>query len=292
MPPPRRTVVTPTAPGPTGGLVAQTPVGPRLPFRTVNKGDILARFSLFVWGFSGAGKTYLARTAVESDITSPILVCVCDRGHLTLKDRIDGDKMVVTLTPDFADFNPIYDFLKRGQHPFKTVMIDNITELHRRTLVQRADVASQGKSRTAFEFTMQDFGVVRNQVLALVSTFVLDLNMNVVVTALAMESQDDSTGTVRLSPDIPGKLGHEIPGFFDFVGYLSVQTPTAKDRREAEREGKEVHPVRHLQLTQTSRIQDARNRAGVLGDFMINPTLPQIAAAVTKFNQQQGAQNV
>lgn len=273
--------LTPAKPAAAVAPGRPTAAPSRFPFATIASNTLTTRFTAFIYGFSGSGKTYLARTVLEDIRMYPALVCICDRGDLTLRDIVDDEKLVVTNTRSFGDFNPIFEYLKSRNNVFKTVIVDNLSELHRSGLIDQAKRSSQNKdSRTGHEFTQQDYGVVRNQLLGLVSNFALELNINVIFTALASSSVDQITGVTSIEPNLSGKLAHEVPGYCDVVGYLSVKTPTLREQKEGR-----VEPVRTLQVTQSSNVQTARNRGGKLGQEMQNPTLSRIFSAMVGSSQ-------
>lgn len=256
---------------------AQKSVTPtnKYPFATVSSGDIPDRVTGFIYGPSGSGKTFMVRSAVEDPDMFPILVCSCDSGELTLRDLIDDDKLVVTQT-GLEELSNVFNYLHSRQNRFKTVVIDNLTELHRRALMARGDQrVAEGKAKTVGEFTMQDYGIARTQILAVVSNFALQLTgMNVFFTALSTTVTDELSGAVSYEPDIAGRLSGEVPGYCDVVGYLTVDTPSAAEVRKAEREGRTLPIERVLITNATRQVPIARNRGGKLGDKVQNPTLP------------------
>lgn len=239
----------------------------------------IKRFSAFIYGLTGAGKTYLARTALDSPL-APILVCSCDAGHLTLKDVL-GETLVVTPIENVTDFTAIGKYLSSSANIFNTVMIDNLSELHRVTLLARAAANSQGKTRDAFTLTQQDYGEARNQMLSLVSQFVLGLpKMNVIATALAVKAQGEDSSTIEVS--LGGKLAYELPSFFDVVGYLSKVPHDVRMIKQL-RDAKQPIPPesRVLQVESTNVISQARNRGGYLPDKIVNPSLAEIYKLLT-----------
>jgi|GEM_PF-5270098 len=270
----------PLTPKPVGGVVAASAPQGKFPFPTIATNAATRRFTAFIYGFSGSGKTYLARTVLDDPALFPALVCICDRGDLTLKDVIDNEKLVVANTRAIADFNPIFEYLKGRNNVFKTVIIDNLSELHRSGLIDQAKRSSQNKdARTGHEFTQQDYGIVRNQILSVVSNFALELNINVIFTALASQNTDQVTGITSIEPNLSGKLAFEVPGYCDVVGYLFEKTPTLRDQKEGRTES-----VRMLQVTQSTNVQAARNRGGKLGKEVVNPTLPKIFTMMVRDN--------
>jgi len=238
----------------------------QLPFKRLTKNTAeMQTISAFIYGFSGAGKTYLARTALENPNTAPILVLMCDNGELTLNDLMDSPDLDVVRITSMGSFNNVFRYLANTKIcRYKTVFIDNLTELQRKVLMTHAADNKQPDG----VITQQDYGVTRNLILNLVSKFALNLrHLNVVFTSLAHNLQEEATGYQYVTPDLAGKLAFEVPGYCDIVGFLEVKTP----RRRSKQPNK---PHRILTVSQTTRCPTARNRGGFLPDEVIEPTIP------------------
>lgn len=252
------------------------------PFKPLRKEDIHPRVSAFIYGFPGSGKTYLSRTLMDHPHLMPALICVCDAGELTIKDLADEENFVV-VRADLAVLSDVFNFLASTRSQFRSVFIDNITELHRSALIERARITSANKPRTEHEYTQNDYGIARNQILSVTSAFALKLpNTSVFVTSLAHSLTDETTGSVTIEPALAGKLTGEVPGYFDVVGYLSVETPKPMQLRQATKEGKPAPEAqRVLTVSASSKIPIARNRGGLLGVAVEDPNLAKIYEQIT-----------
>lgn len=260
---------------------AAAPAQQTYPFKILKADAPITRFTAFIYGFAGSGKTYLARSMINTPM-APILLCSCDEGYLTLKGVV-GSQLVVAPTNKMADFNDIVDYLSKGRHPFKTVFIDNISELYRTALNDRAAANSRDKvGRNAFSLTQQDYGEARNQLLDLVSSFNLGLrSMNVIITALANRAQGQDSSTVEIS--LAGKVAYEVPAYSDIVGYLYKERHPTKLVREWTAAGKPIPPERRvLQIDSSSDVPTARNRGGFFKEDIMNPNLYEIYKTITE----------
>jgi len=253
-------------------------------FKTKAKDDIKPRVSAFIYGFPGAGKTYLARTLLGDENLFPALIVVCDAGDMTIRDLINDETFVVA-PGTFENLTAIFAELSgKNGGGFKSVFIDNLSELHRTALLDRARISSENKSRSEYEFTQNDYGVARNQILAVVSAFATKLpDINVFATALAMPTIDEQTGRSTVLPDLAGKLSVEVPGYFDLVAYLDVEAPKASEVRRAEKAGEPLPKLeRVLVVNQTSSTPIARNRGGTFTADIHNPCLDDIHRIMTQ----------
>jgi hypothetical protein len=114
---------------------------------------------------------------------------------------------------------------------------------------------------------MREWGINGEQIRLLVRAF-RDMDINVILTALAMEDKDDQTGATRAKPSLSGKLKNEIAGFMDIVGYMYAKR--VKDEETQERY------VGTFLLTKGTDKQVAKDRSGKLPEVIEDPTMTDI----------------
>lgn len=266
------------------------------PFETLEP-KVVGRITAFIYGAPGSGKTFLLRSVVDEPRMLPALLLVCDQGQASIIDLVDNKKlfaMPISETPTkstLTQLEEVVNWLGDNPSKFKTLLVDNVTELHRNFLMAQAKgrVTAASSTKSIYEVTQNDYGVARNQFLVLISAITLKLPaLNVVVTALASMKTDDVTGTTYVMPHINGKLADEVPGYFDVVGFLSRKGPTAMERRAAAAAGTVTKDLMMLQVAQTSTVIQARNRGNKLGsEPLINPTLSQIYRAYVQEEEEE-----
>jgi len=216
------------------------------------------------YGPPGAGKTYLSATAQDHPATSPILVLDIEGGTATLRKRPD---VMVVRVKQIGELVRIHtEILKAIQQNDasapKTVSLDSLTELQKLDMndIMRA-LIQQHTDRDPDVPSQREWGKSAMHVRQIVRKF-RDLPCNVIFTALDKQEVNQDTGATRILPNLPGKLAGEIPGFLDVVGYLTADLEKNKIERR-------------LQVQPTARVT-AKDRLGVLGQVMVNPTIPDM----------------
>jgi len=232
-----------------GGLAGEDP---REKFRYLN---------ILVHSPGGHGKTTLIKSATEDPRLYPILV-LDDEGGAPLRFA-DADPSRFTLRKirTLDDVNTIYEYLAKGNHPYKSVAIDSLTDLQKVGLTEFV-YGSAGMVPKNFKGTVVDvkqaeiqhWGKSHTQMTMLVRYF-RDLPMHVIFTTLSVTDKDEITGKISTNISLPGKQQADIPGVPDIVGYLDIQKI----------EGKQV---RILKVQPDGKIC-AKDRTDALGDGII-----------------------
>lgn len=174
----------------------------------------LTLMKVLLYGPAGYGKTTLLATAMEDPRLSPILVLDYEGGTSVL----GGTKVKVFDVKGWDDFNQIYAILASGDHPFKTIAIDSMTEAHMASLLGRLDVNTRNR-KDPDALDMNDYGIALTQTRRLLRTF-RDLPYHFIATALSQDVVDPREGSIK-KPNLQGRLADEAQGIFDIVAYLS-----------------------------------------------------------------------
>jgi|KBSMisStaDraftv2_1062788.scaffolds.fasta_scaffold41443_3 hypothetical protein len=181
-----------------------------------------------LYGESGAGKTLLAAQAALVEELSPVLFIDMEAGTRTL-DHLPPEalELIDIYQPEkWDDLQAVYNELFRGRHPYKTVVVDSITEAQALNMAKLAGYSTKVEldaSLPKFEEWNETTAEMRRFFRAF-----RDLRMNTIFTATVYEDADPSKGTKDhpawlVRPNVSKKLRSDSPAFFDFVAYLYVQ---------------------------------------------------------------------
>lgn len=224
---------------------------------------VVPYLKLLIYGEPGAGKTWLAATAQDSEETKPILFLDSEGGTVTIRKRKDVDVRKIRSMQEVQEIQNIL-YADDGGY-YKTVVIDSLTELQHLDLrtVMKEEYNQKPDKIDIDVATQRAWGKSRERLTKIITSY-RDLPCNIVCTALLGSEVDEVNGGSNYFPAFPGKLRGEIPGYFDIVGYL---------RAEDVRNGNTVEVIRKLQVAKTKRVV-AKDRTSALGDVVDNPSIP------------------
>jgi phage nucleotide-binding protein len=228
----------------------------------------------FFYGDSGVGKTTLLGTAADHPETGPILLVDCEGGDVTLRKRQEGVEVIrVNTIKEIDEIHEALFYAKPDELKWKSVGLDSISEIQDVDMRYIMKIAHRDNANQDEEVpSPREYGKSRLHMRELVRAF-RDLHMHVWITGLAWDKQEEGRPT-RTIPNLTGKVAAEIPGFLGIVGHY-----------RKERDGSRI-----LQLSGTPKIPFCKTRYPELGEFIINPTIPNIYDTI--FNPQGANGNV
>ena len=244
--------------------------------------------SLVVHADSKAGKTTLGATAPK-----PMLLIDAEAAHRFLPHKkvywdpiserppilgqgrisqsdptiyeIDWEICVV-IVREYTVMERTYEWLNSGQHPFRSVVVDSISEIQKkckdsmRALGEDMDQRKWGALLDRMEWLVRGLRDLTEH-----PTTPLEI-----VYITAMTSQRDG----KWRPYVQGQLAVSMPYFLDIIGYLFVQEiPHADPTQPATK-------MRRLLVSDHPQIQAGERVQGRLPEVVDNPTLPAILDAV------------
>jgi len=161
---------------------------------------------VLIYGKSGTGKTHLGSTA-----PSPIFASA-EEGLLGTSRESKISYATITSVKDLQD---LFDFLKKGEHSFKTVVLDSISEINE--IIK--DKLEKDNNRP---IQRADWMKVQKDIKAVFKSF-KGLDMNVIIIAQEKIVSDGEEGTIsQILPSLNGKSSTDIAYSMDVVGYCYI----------------------------------------------------------------------
>jgi hypothetical protein len=174
---------------------------------TSTKNMALDYAKVVLYGPPGSGKTTAATTWPEP------LFLSAESGLLSVRDK----NIDVWTIDQWEDLEEAFTFLRQGEHKYKSVVIDSLTEVQKKLneyIVRKFPTVKRGYDDLASE---SDWGANIDKMRKLCRAF-RDLPMNVVFIALSQDVQVDGENVTR--PALSGKtLPDELCGWVDAVIY-------------------------------------------------------------------------
>lgn len=185
---------------------------------------MLETLSILIHGDSKVGKTTLAATC-----PAPILAIDAEGGWKFLPLRkvewdpmmsgppaYDGTWDVCHVTVRSWDtIMRVYSWLEAGQHQFRSLVVDSITEIQRRLKTKLVGTE---------QMKMQDWGsllMMMDSVIRGMRDLTTHPTNPLMVVVFIAESRDNGKG--KMIPTMQGQIGSTLPYWMDIVGYLFVQ---------------------------------------------------------------------
>jgi hypothetical protein len=221
--------------------------------------------SMLVHGESGVGKSWFADTAPAPRL----IVDLEGRARYTPSaPKVGWDPRTqappeagdwatcVASCPDFETLQHVYQWLRSGQHCFRSVVVDSLMEAQKRCIDSEVPDLRQ--------LHQQDWGTLLRKVEAEVRRY-RDLTLiesNPVEVVVFLVGTVDAEGVRR--PLLQGQLRQTVPYYLDVVGYLYV---TAGEDGSMQR-GLLLHPQPNFVA------KEGTGRLG--GPVVLNPDLSQM----------------
>lgn len=222
--------------------------------------DALTYINSLWYGAPGAGKTVLAGSADAVPDMRPVLLIDVEGGTLSLRNTYPHVDVVRVQTWD--DMQRVYDALYNGQHDYRTVVLDSLTEIQKFSMYNiMHDLIRREPDRDPDVPGMREWGKNIEQIRRLVRAF-RDLPMHTIFTALVAIDKDAKTGVMQSRPSLSGKLSAEVAGFVDIVGFLYTKVHDGELKRL-------------LLMSGTDR-QIAKDRSGVMPEILEDPSMEKI----------------
>lgn len=226
-------------------------------------------FNMLFYGDSGVGKTTLAGSADDVPQMRPVLVVDIEGGTESLKHSYP-DVDVVRVTT-WKEMQAVYDVLHSGNHEYKTIILDSLTEIQKFNMYEIMHQLTQMRPDLDPDVPgMREWGKNLEQIRKFVRGF-RDLELHTIFTSLAKTDKDQKTGITTTQPSLSGKMAGEVAAFLDVVCYYYVKQIGDGDDAEYKR----------MLLTQKTDQYVAKDRSGRLPMVIESPTMKSIYDLMT-----------
>lgn len=190
--------------------------------------------------------------------------------------EVEWESCVVILR-DYTTFERAYLWLNSGQHPFRSVVIDSISELQTKCKDNlaadgRMTIQLWGDLLTAMERRCREFRDLTEHPAHPIES--------IVITAMTQMREG------KWRPYLQGQLQVKAPYYFDVIGYLYIENiPDPMDPSKPPHKLRRMLTVPHTQFEAGERVQ------GRLPEVLDNPTVPMMLDMVFGAQQAPVAQN-
>ena len=215
---------------------------------------------MMIYGSSGSGKTMLAGSADAVPELRKVLFLDVEGGTYTLRNSDYSNVDVLRIT-EWKEIEDVYNILYLGQHDYKTIIIDSLTELQKVSMEAILADTSAGVSLSSEIPQLREWNINIEQVRKVVRKF-RDLPVNTIFTALVNQEKNPLKGYTTNKPLLSGKVKDEVAAFLDIVAFYNVKEVDGRS-------------VRVLQTTATETTV-AKDRSSKLPAVMEDPTMTKI----------------
>jgi hypothetical protein len=237
-------------------------------------------FSVLIHAEPGSGKSWLGQTApvprLTLDAEGGAQYAKC-HGHMVPKvwwDPLEGPppewdgvwESCVVIVNSFKVLQRVFEWLNTTKHPFKSIVIDSLTEIQKRC----KDVISGGETMTE-----RNWGELLIKMEQLVRLQLRDLTFhptNPIDTVVILALTDLRKGKYR--PAVQGALGVSLPGYVDLEGFLISVHNDETDEQEFRLL---IQPMKEYEVK--DRTDDLTKH---YGSVIINPDVSEMLAVLNE----------
>ena len=216
-------------------------------------------FNMLIYGNAGVGKTTLAVSMYEIKEACPVLLIDMESGSSVLKKINPPDKSVKVITvTDWEELKTIRRGLNSEGNPFKTVILDTITEAQKLCIDKILDESAKDNETPE----LKDYLKRSSRMLKFIRMF-RDLPINTIFTAHAFKpGTEENIQYSTVMPALAEKLSNDVVNNMDIVFYM-----TSRVQDGVREVGVLSHPTPAYY---------AKNRLADLETVEVNPTMKDL----------------
>lgn len=256
----------------------------------MRKPDLRVPYLKALWyGQPGSTKTRTAATACDDPRTAPVLWLDVMGNPQSI--RMNKNQPDMISLDSLGDLNEPFDFLINGQDPnhplakdfdlhppYKTVVVDGITEIQRYSIRRVTGTTKIGPGDIPNKVERQHFGAILQQMLNFADLF-YKLDMNVIFTALEW-ARDDGGSTIYV-PNLMGQAVEQVPAYALLVGRMVTRNKVDKVLIAQDDTLRADETVSVMLVTPGGRYY-AKDQYLMGVDYFVNPTVSDLLDAIQK----------
>lgn len=174
---------------------------------------------LALFGIGGSGKTSIAANIVKSKYGAPALLVSADKSYTSVT-HLRSEGLDIIDVDSWQEIDKIKRALEKGDHKYKSVIWDNLSEILRLCIKRNAPSGMPEGSAA-----LKTWGQITSQMMEFVAGIrILTVTqcMNVITVLWEETEKDELTQLIRYKVNLTPKLGAAFPGMVAMVGRLTV----------------------------------------------------------------------
>lgn len=235
--------------------------------------NLLLKMTIF--GEPGSGKSWLSATSHNDPRMGPALILSCEAGMegIATMENPPPHKEVANYQELMTYFWKVAEWQKKGEWPFRTLILDTYSELYNNTLLEnykKRTGMKEGDGKSIGKYEWDDYGKTANNMRDAIDKL-RKLDCHLIITCHSKIDKNEKTGRETITIATSGASAEPITRLMDVVGLLEWGPKPKATEKDAEPE-----ETRIFRTKGSARyLAKARGRAARIGS-LVNPTMTDI----------------